>query len=155
MLVSSLAVENASLLGLRTGAKAFWRDPFIFPLADPVVTDPFGYVRKTGQTSVTHKGADFHAPEGTPVIAVNRGVVRLVQETRDYGKTVVIDHGLGLMSMYMHLSKIYVSQGELVLRGQVIGLSGQTGYAESPHLHLTIRLGEISIDPVVFLGFFR
>ncbi len=153
-LVSTLAAENASLLGLRTGAKAFWTSPFAFPVADATVTDPYGYSRDTGTVTVTHKGTDFHAPEGTPVLAANRGVVRLVQEGRNYGKTIIVDHGLGLMTFYMHLSKIYVNQGELVQQGQVIGLSGQTGYAEGPHLHFTVRMNEISIDPMMFMGFF-
>jgi murein DD-endopeptidase MepM/ murein hydrolase activator NlpD len=104
--------------------------------------------------SITHKGTDFRAVEGTPVLAMNRGVVRLVQEGRNYGKTVIIDHGLGLQTFYMHLSKINVKVGELVLSGQIIGLSGMTGYAEAAHLHTTVRIGEVSIDPVRFLGLF-
>jgi murein DD-endopeptidase MepM/ murein hydrolase activator NlpD len=85
-------------------------------------------------------------------MAINRGVVRIVHTYRDYGKTIVVDHGLGVMSFYMHLSKIYVAPGELVLPGEVIGKSGHTGYAEQPHLHLTIRIGGISIDPVKFFA---
>ncbi|HEU5114882.1 MAG TPA: M23 family metallopeptidase [Candidatus Paceibacterota bacterium] len=153
-LVSTLAAENASLIGLRTGTHAFWTAPFGYPVSKPIITDTYGYLRDTGAVSVTHKGTDFHAVLGTPVMAVNRGVVRRVQETRDYGKTIIVDHGLGLMSFYMHLSKIWVNEGELVQKGQIIGLSGDTGYALSPHLHLTIRLNDISIDPAVFLGFF-
>ncbi|MFA6095419.1 MAG: M23 family metallopeptidase, partial [Candidatus Paceibacterota bacterium] len=70
-------------------------------------------------------------------------------------RTIVVDHGLGLMTFYMHLSKIFVNEGELVLPGQVIGLSGDTGYAERPHLHLTVRIGGVSIDPVRFMGLFK
>ncbi|MBI5134010.1 MAG: M23 family metallopeptidase [Candidatus Taylorbacteria bacterium] len=154
-LVDTLAIENASLLGLRTGGHAFWTKPFRYPVSDPIVTDEYGYSRKTVGQTITHKGTDFRAKEGTPILAMNRGVVRVAREGRNYGKTVVIDHGLGLQTFYMHLSKIKVNVGELVLPGQAIGLSGMTGYAESPHLHLTVRINDISVDPVTFLGFFR
>lgn len=154
-LVSTLALENASLLGLRTGTHAFWSKAFTYPVSEPVVTDPYGYKRTTGMYSIAHRGTDFRAPTGTPVLSMNRGVVRLVQEGRNYGKTVIIDHGLGVQTFYMHLSRILVQEGELVLPGQRIGLSGATGYAEQAHLHTTVRIGEISIDPVVFLGLFN
>lgn len=151
-LVSTLAAENAGLLGLRTGDHAFWTVAFAYPTTTPIITDPYGYSRATGATIVTHKGTDFRAALGTPVLAVNRGVVRLVRETRNYGKTIVIDHGLGVQSFYMHLSKTWVEEGQLVQKGQPIALSGQTGYAESPHLHLSIRISEVSIDPIVFFA---
>lgn len=154
-LVSTLAIENASFLNLRTGNHAFWTEKFIYPLTNPVITDTYGYSRKTGSYSIAHKGVDLRADEGTRVLAMNRGVVRVVREYRNYGKTVIVDHGLGLMTFYMHLSKIYVNVGELVMPGQLIGLSGQTGYAEEPHLHLTVRINDISIDPVKFLGLFK
>jgi murein DD-endopeptidase MepM/ murein hydrolase activator NlpD len=154
-LVDTLALENASLLGLRTGTKAFWTEKFGYPVKDPVVTDTYGYSRQTVGQSIAHKGTDFRAPEGTPIIAMNRGVVRVAREGRNYGKTIVIDHGLGLQTFYMHLSKINVNVGELVQKGQVIGLSGKTGYAESAHLHLTVRLYDVSIDPMKFMALLR
>ncbi len=154
-LVSTLAQENASLLGLRTGTHAFWTKPFQYPVANPVITDEYGYSRQTVGQSIAHKGTDFRAPTGTEVLAMNRGVVRLVQEGRNYGKTIIVDHGLGVQTFYMHLSKIKVNEGELVLPGQVIGLSGMTGYAESPHLHTTVRLYEVSIDPMKFMAILR
>ena len=151
-LVSSLATENKALVGLRTGAKAFWTEAFRWPVAQPVVTDGYGYSRKTGAYSIAHKGTDFRAGVGTPVTAINRGVVRVAKQFPTYGKTVVVDHGLGLMSFYMHLSKINVNAGELVKAGQRVGLSGQTGYAVSPHLHFTLRIRNISVDPIKFFG---
>lgn len=154
-LVSTLVDESKLLLGLRTGTHAFWKEPFRFPVANPVVTDEYGYSRDTIGYSIPHKGTDFRAPVGTPVMAMNRGVVRLTKNFRNYGKTIVVDHGFGLMTFYMHLSKIRVNVGELVLPGQVIGLSGDTGYAEGAHLHLTVRINEVSIDPMVFMGFFK
>ena len=155
-LVATLAEENALLFSIRTGARAFWSKPFLLPLrAKIVITDSYGYTRQTGAYSIAHKGTDLRAEEGTRVRAMNRGVVRLARTFRNYGKTVVVDHGLGLQTFYMHLSRINVATGELVVPGQVLGLSGQTGYAESPHLHLTVRLNGTSIDPMKFLEFFK
>ncbi len=154
-LVDTLASENLSLLNVRTGTRAFWTEPFRYPVADPKVTDEYGYIRQTGSFNIAHKGTDFRADTGTPVMAMNRGVVRIAKTYRNYGKTVVVDHGLGLMTFYMHLSKIYVGEGTLVMPGQILGVSGKTGYAESPHLHLTVRINHISIDPMVFLSLFK
>lgn len=154
-LVSTLALENQSLANIHTGLKAFWTKKFLSPLKQTFITDEYGYSRKTGEYSIAHKGVDYRAKEGTPVMALNRGVVRIVRTYRNYGKTIVVDHGLGLMTFYMHLSKIKVNVGELVQQGQTIGLSGQTGYAESPHLHLTVRINGISIDPIKFFAMFQ
>lgn len=154
-LVATLAEENKSLANLMTGKKTFWSEKFAYPLSQIVVTDIYGYSRKTGEYSIAHKGVDFRAKEGTPVMAMNRGVVRVVKSYRNYGKVVVVDHGLGLMTFYLHLSKIKVNEGELVKRGQTIGLSGQTGYVLSPHLHLSVRINNNSIDPIKFLELFK
>jgi len=154
-LVDSLARENEGLRLIRTGTKAFWTKPFRSPLLGLTVTDPYGYNRKTGVYTIAHKGTDFRAAEGTKVFAMNRGVIRIARAYRTYGKTIIVDHGLGLQTLSMHLSRINVNEGELVLPGQVIGLSGQTGYAEKPHLHVSIRINGISIDPIKFLSLFN
>ncbi|MDP3957896.1 MAG: M23 family metallopeptidase [bacterium] len=152
--VLSLARENAALNGLRSIKKALWSEKFDFPVANPIVTDAYGYSRKTGEYSIAHKGTDFRAKEGTPVLAMNRGIVRFARETRIYGKTVAVDHGHGVMTLYMHLSKTKVNVGELVAKGQELGLSGKTGYAEAPHLHLSVKIGGVSIDPMKFMELF-
>lgn len=154
-LVNTLAEENKSLANIRTGKKSFWTEKFNYPLSQVVVTDNYGYSRKTGEYSLAHKGTDFRAKEGAPIKAMNRGVVRIARTYRNYGKVIVVDHGLGLMTFYLHLSKMNVNEGELVKRGQTIGLSGQTGYALSPHLHLSIRINNNSIDPVKFMELFK
>jgi murein DD-endopeptidase MepM/ murein hydrolase activator NlpD len=153
--VSTLELENKQLASIYTGLKAFWSKPFRYPIANPVVTDTYGYSRLTNGSTITHKGTDFRAKTPLPVLAMNRGVVRIAKKFTVYGNTVVIDHGLGVQTMYMHLSKIRVNVGELVLPGQVLGLSGSTGYAEAPHLHLSIRINNISIDPEKFLSLFK
>ena len=154
-LVNNLSTENSVLANLYTGLKNFWSKPFEYPIPSPVITDAYGYIRQTGDYLISHKGVDFRADEGTPVKSMNRGVVRLVKNFTVYGKTIVIDHGLGVLTMYMHLSESKVNAGELVLPGQVIGLSGQTGYAENPHLHVSVRIGGVSIDPIEFLKLFE
>lgn len=152
--------ENADLAAVYSRTdKALWTDTFAFPTASTsanprVVTDPYGYNRDSGTETITHKGVDFRAPPGTPIYAVNRGVVRVAKTYIAYGNTVIVDHGLGLLSMYMHLSKIDVAPGQLVQKGQLLGLSGETGYAEGPHLHLTIRIDGVSIDPMSFYSLF-
>lgn len=154
-LVSSLARENQLIYSVRSFAGALWTEAFRFPITGPFVTDPYGYSRQTVGQSITHKGTDFRAEEGTSVAAMNRGIVRLAQTLPTYGKTVIIDHGLGLFTLYMHLSKIKVNEGELVKVGQAIGLSGQTGYAENPHLHVSVWIGKVSIDPMKFMALFQ
>lgn len=154
-LVATLVAENNSLIKIRTGKKSFWTEKFSYPLSQIFVTDVYGYSRKTGEYSLAHKGIDLRAKEGTPVMAMNRGVVRIARTYRNYGKVMVVDHGLGLMTFYLHLSKIKANEGELVQQGQVIGLSGQTGYALSPHLHLSVRINNNSIDPLKFMELFK
>ncbi len=154
-LVTNLVNEKTLVTNLWTNPKKLWTEKFRYPIVNPIITDTYGYSRQTVGYSIAHKGTDFRAKEGTQVYAMNRGVVRLVRTLPSYGKTIVIDHGQGIMTLYLHLSKFKVSEGELVQIGQVIGLSGATGYAEGAHLHLSIKVGNISIDPMVFLSFFK
>ncbi|MEO8637945.1 MAG: M23 family metallopeptidase [Candidatus Taylorbacteria bacterium] len=153
-LVTNLAIENAVLADIETTEAILWKNAFQFPLDDVFVTDPYGYNRDTVGQTIVHKGTDFRAVEGTKVMAMNAGVVRLARQFTVYGNTIVIDHGLGVATLYMHLSKINVKNGDTVTRGQVIGASGETGYAEAPHLHISVKIKGISIDPMTFLGFF-
>jgi murein DD-endopeptidase MepM/ murein hydrolase activator NlpD len=150
-LVSTLASENKKLVDLFSQKKALWTVPFTPPVAKPIVTDIFGYSRQGSAVAITHKGTDYRAPIGTPIYAMNRGVVRLSRLFRNYGNTVVVDHGLGVMTFYMHLSRVRVAEGQLVQRGQLLGLSGDTGYVSAPHLHLTVRVNGASVDPEAFL----
>lgn len=150
--ITSLAKENAVLANVLSDTEAFWSGKFVLPISEPVVvTDTYGYTRLTGASTISHKGTDFRAAVGTPVVAMNSGVVRVAREFVVYGKTVVIDHGLGLQTLYMHLSEIDVKEGDTVATGERVGTSGKTGYAESPHLHLSVKIGGISIDPMKFI----
>jgi murein DD-endopeptidase MepM/ murein hydrolase activator NlpD len=153
-LVSSLGADNAVLDSLPSASTALWSGKFEYPVADPVITDTYGFTRLTGDLTISHKGTDFHAPPGTPVYAMNSGKVVLTRDFTSYGNTIVIDHGLGLQTLYLHLSEIDVKEGDMVTKGELIGKSGETGYAEGPHLHLSVKINSISIDPMTFMSLF-
>src|SRR2546427_208093 len=91
----------------------------------------------------------FGSPEIT-AISRGRGVVKIAQRYTSYGNMILVDHGLGLATLYLHLSKMNVAVGDVVERGQIIGLSGDTGYVAGPHLHVSVKIGGISIDPLKF-----
>lgn len=154
-LVTVLSKENGVLSRVKMTDPALFKEAFSIPLKDLIVTDAYGYSRETGSYSIPHKGTDFRASLGTPVKAINDGVVRLARDFTVYGKTVAIDHGGGVVSFSMHLSKLAVKEGQKVVRGDPVGLSGDTGYAERPHLHLSIRLSGVSIDPMKFFALFQ
>lgn len=156
-LVTNLIDEQAIVKKI-TGIvrpKAFFTDSFVFPAKNPIVTDTYGYSRNTVGYQIAHKGTDFRAKIGDPVMSINRGVVRDVRVYPTFGRTVIVDHGRGIYSMYLHLSKSRVNVGELVRRGQVIGSAGDTGYATGPHLHLSIRVNGVSVDPMAFFKIFN
>ncbi len=117
-----------------------WLGDFLPPLRHAPESDSFGNQRIfNGKLASVHRGLDYHARPGTPVAAINSGRVVLARPLYYEGGCVVVDHGMGLMSVYMHLSKIEVSVGRRVRRGQIIALSGATGRVTGPHLHLGIR----------------
>jgi murein DD-endopeptidase MepM/ murein hydrolase activator NlpD len=89
------------------------------------------------------------------VVAANRGVVRIVDAFYYGGNVVYLDHGEGLTSAYLHLSKQLVSAGDTVERGQVIGQVGATGRVTGPHLHLIVRYGAVTVDPVSLFAIAR
>ncbi len=153
-LALALTKENALLAHIPTTDHALWSEPFGFPVAHPAVTDTYGYTRLSSGTTISHRGTDFHAPAGTAVYAVNDGVVALTEESVVYGKAIVVDHGFGLQTLYMHLSEIDVREGEAVTKGALLGKSGDSGYAEGPHLHLSVKIDGVSVDPMVFLSLF-
>ena len=154
-LVTVLSKENGVLARVKMTDPALFTEAFSASLESIFVTDAYGYSRETGSYSIPHKGTDFRAPLGTEVKAINSGVVRLARDFTVYGKTVAIDHGGGVVSLSMHLSKLSVKEGQKVIKGDPIGFSGDTGYAESPHLHLSIRLSGVSIDPMKFFALFQ
>lgn len=132
-----------------SATKPLWSGPFRPPLKIAPETDSFGTRRVfNGKLASIHRGLDYHARPGTRVLAVNSGRVVLARPLYYEGNCVVIDHGLGLMTLYMHLSHFNVKEGARVARGQFIALSGSTGRATGPHLHLGVRWQGEYLDPV-------
>jgi murein DD-endopeptidase MepM/ murein hydrolase activator NlpD len=128
-----------------------WTGSFLPPVTAPP-TDSFGTRRIfNGQLASIHKGMDFRAVEGTPVRAANRGVVVLARPLYYEGNCVVIDHGLDLFTISMHLSQIAVREGQPVAAGDLLGLSGATGRVTGPHLHWAVRWREAYLDPAKLL----
>ncbi len=125
---------------------------FTLPLAAPLKDLPaggrFGSRRWfNGEARNPHTGADFAAAAGTPVLALAEGKVVLAAEHFFSGNSVFVDHGDGLISMYFHLSRIEVKEGEVVKRGAELGRVGATGRASGPHLHVGLRWHGARIDP--------
>jgi murein DD-endopeptidase MepM/ murein hydrolase activator NlpD len=129
---------------------ALWNGSFLRPVdANIRLTAVFAGTRRFNSGPVkTHRGADFGAPQGTPIKAINSGRVILAQNMFYDGNMVVIDHGQGMLSLYLHLSKFDVKEGDLVSPGQTIGLSGSTGRSSGPHLHLQVKWEGTDIDPL-------
>ena len=124
-----------------------WSGRFTAP-ADAAISDVFGSVRIfNGTASSPHQGLDFRVPSGTPVAAMNDGTVLLARPLYFEGNFVVIDHGQGLLTLYLHLSQFKVKEGDVVKRGQEIALSGGTGRATGPHLHVAVRWQGTPLDP--------
>ncbi len=131
--------------------KPLWRSSFIEPVHGRV-SGRFGNRRViNGQSKRPHSGEDIAAPKGTPVVAMNSGMVRLTMDHFFTGKGVILDHGLGLFSMYFHLSSVDVTQGQMVEKGHPIGKVGATGRATGPHLHWGVRLNGARINPYSLL----
>jgi murein DD-endopeptidase MepM/ murein hydrolase activator NlpD len=128
-----------------------WSGQFATP-ADAAISDVFGSERIfNGKTSSPHLGLDFRVPSGTPVAAMNDGTVLLARLLFFEGNFVVIDHGQGLLTLYLHLSEFKVKEGDTVKRGQVVGLSGGTGRATGPHLHVAVRWQGTYLDPATLI----
>lgn len=149
--LKTLIAENKILGSLWSNKNIKLKSNFRKPLKENIITDTYGYSRSMATDAlITHKGTDYRAATGTEVYSINRGVVRLVKNFSVYGNTVIIDHGNGLMSMYMHLEKLIAKQGYIIEKGALVGLSGMTGAVTGPHLHLTIKLNGESVDPEKF-----
>jgi murein DD-endopeptidase MepM/ murein hydrolase activator NlpD len=128
-----------------------WAGQFVAPVSDPV-SDIFGTARVfNDQVQSRHQGLDFAAPPGTEVRAINSGVVILARPMFFEGNCVVIDHGQGLLSLYLHLSAFKVKEGDQVHTGEAVALSGGTGRATGPHLHLAVRWQGIYLSPAILL----
>jgi Peptidase family M23 len=130
-----------------------WRGRFTSPVAGAGAGEGFGARRViNGKPRAPHSGLDYAADHGTPVVAANAGRVALIADFFFPGRLVVLDHGLGLYTLYFHLQRALVAEGEGVDRGQPIGEVGSTGRATGPHLHFGVHIGMARVDPTSLLG---
>lgn len=142
---------------MRTAYELFTPQPAdLLPIVQPVEgrnSGVFGSRRFfNDQPRNPHSGIDWAAPTGTPIKNPTPGTVAVVGDFFFNGKTVLIDHGGGFVSMMCHLSEILVTEGQRLARGEVIGKVGTTGRSTGPHLHWTVSLNGVRTDPAVFMA---
>lgn len=129
---------------------------FILPLSVKyTVSAPFGEKRVTESGEVRHLGTDFAAPKGTEIFSIADGKVAAAYKGTLYGNTVVVDHGERVYSLYLHMDSIAVKEGEKVVQGQKVGTLGNTGYSTAAHLHLSLKINGVSVDPLRFIETYR
>ena len=126
----------------------YWSEPLELPVRG-CMTSPFGVQRYMNgkPTGNFHAGLDQRSPAGTPVHAVDGGMVKIVRDWNLHGRTVGIDHGQGLESMYLHMSKVAVAEGATVKKGDVVGYVGSTGRSTAPHLHWSLYVNGVPVNP--------
>ena len=159
----SVTKDRAPLVALLTKASTetspkLWQSIFRNPLDEIFVTSPFGYKRIYTNHSTIHNGVDFRAKIGTPIYAISDGKVLWGEGKALYleGPMVAIDHGDGIVSKYLHLSKVLTQAGAMVHAGDIIGYSGNQGAdITGPHLHFAIKIGNASISPLQFIKEFQ
>jgi hypothetical protein len=143
----------ATARAIRSGSDG-WRQSFVWPVTGRI-SGVFGSQRiYAGEPGAPHSGVDVARPTGTPVAAPADGVVILAAEAPFTleGNLLMIDHGMGLNSAFLHLSRIDVRAGERVTRGQIVGAIGSTGRATGPHLHWGMMWDGVRIDPQLLVG---
>jgi murein DD-endopeptidase MepM/ murein hydrolase activator NlpD len=137
---------GAALRNLST--EQLWEYPFIVPV-EGRRTSPYGVLSVyQGKPRGWHRGTDFAAPVGTPIYAANHGIVVLADTLPVSGNAVFIDHGLGIVTSYLHMSKVHAGVGQRVRKGDLIGAVGSTGLATGPHLHWALRTNGSLVDPL-------
>jgi murein DD-endopeptidase MepM/ murein hydrolase activator NlpD len=131
----------------------YWDDPLAAPVPGCLLS-PFGVARlHNGKpTGNYHSGVDQRSPAGKPVRAVAGGVVRLVRALNLHGGTVGVDHGQGLESIYLHLSRFAVGEGAVVKKGDLIGYVGSTGRSTGPHLHWSLYANGVPVTPLQWIS---
>ena len=146
------AEEEKIKIGAKTADKPLWTGPFVQPRNTKVFsnfaeTRTYVYEGQTVDTQV-HVGFDLASTKQSPVPAANSGTVAFAGPLTIYGNTVIVDHGLGLQTLYAHLSSIDVKPGDAVDKGHVLGRSGTTGLAVGDHVHFEVLVSGVSVTPV-------
>ena len=153
--LARIRAERALISAVRRwdSGTAYFESDFSWPLSG-AITGVFGTARiLNGEPRQAHNGIDIAAPAGTVIAAAGAGIVALAHDGMFLtGKTVMIDHGHGLTSIYVHMSEIEVADGDLVKREQPIGKVGATGRATGAHLHWGVSLFGVALDPELVAG---
>lgn len=145
------AARAAAVARASHDTPTLWRGAFHRPRPSRV-TSGYGRARVfNGQVQSRHLGTDFAGAVGAPVRSANRGIVRIVDAFYYGGRVVYVDHGGGITTAYLHLSRHRVAEGDTVVRGQVIGEVGASGRVTGPHLHFIARYGGLNLDPLSLL----
>jgi len=159
LLLQEIALRKIGFQDLLKGVEAqnvkIERTPNSWPIAKRMgkLMSYFGYRRDPFTRRIRHHdGLDISAPYGTQVISAGKGTVVFAGREGDYGKTVIIEHGNGMQTVYAHLSQISVTVGQNIEKGQVIGAVGSTGRSTGPHLHFEIRIGKQAVNPLKYLS---
>ena len=131
----------------------FFKDKFIIPVDDAIITGVYGSQRiLNGIPKWPHYGLDFAQKKGTPIKAMNNGVVTLAEKDLFYtGATLIFDHGHGISTLYMHMNKIFVSVGDHVKKGDIVGTIGTSGRSTGPHLDIRLNWFGARLDPATIL----
>jgi hypothetical protein len=133
-------------------SEKLWEGKFVLPLENPLST-PFGTKRIINGVAVSiHRGLDITGAEGEQIHASNTGRVVLTEELFFGGNTVILDHGQGVYTVYMHMSGFNVSPGDLVSKNDVLGFVGSTGRSNGPHLHFGVKVSGINTNPLSLAG---
>lgn len=125
-----------------------WSEPFLAPVPG-CMNSPFGVQRYQNGTPTGnyHAGVDQRGPTGRPIAATAAGTVRMVRSYNIHGNVVGVDHGQGVVSIYLHMSKIAAHEGDSVKAGDILGYVGMTGRANGPHLHWSLYVHAIAVNP--------
>ncbi len=154
-IISSIQKTEAVSLSeimAETSSFYYFSEPFIQPLEKWIDVGGFGNIREDKHGAIRHLGVDLDGKIGDPVFSSNAGKIAFAGYLQNYGHSVVIDHGLGIYSLYLHLSETLVKTGEKTEKGGLIGLIGNSGdYSLSPHLHFSIKIRGTSVSPKNFI----
>jgi murein DD-endopeptidase MepM/ murein hydrolase activator NlpD len=145
-------MEAVRALQMLDTDRRYWQEPLISPTPD-CMNSLFGVQRyHNGKpTGSIHRGVDLRSPKGRPIKATAAGRVKIARMFRLHGGTVGIDHGQGVTSTYLHMSKLNVKEGDVVKQGDVVGFVGATGFATGPHLHWGLYVHGLPVNPAQWI----
>ena len=152
--LETLSKETQQLkkMGRSINKIRMWRGLFVLPAAGRI-SGVYGEKRVYNKNlaSWAHRGVDIAAVKGTPVKAANRGKVVLSEKLAEHGNTVVVDHGQGICTLYLHLGKLNVKEGQPLAKGQILGWMGASGISTGSHLHWGLQVNGIAVNPVQWM----